>query len=152
MLTCAITGERRPSILWKRNHQNLNSLNLEDINVRVASNSFFCKNSFAHGILKKTVYLCYFLYFNAEFMWVCNMEMHKSFTSRKKSCVVRATKKKKESWEFCLYNCVAEGSNFLQSVALLKALKALPAVEATDAAQCLCDLSQREKQDEQVTC
>uniref|UniRef100_A0A8C7ZI35 Follistatin-like 5 n=1 Tax=Oryzias sinensis TaxID=183150 RepID=A0A8C7ZI35_9TELE len=32
VLTCAITGERRPSILWKRNHQNLNSLNLEDIN------------------------------------------------------------------------------------------------------------------------
>lgn len=95
VLTCAITGERRPSILWKRNHQNLNSLNLEDINVRVASNSFFCKNSFAHGMLKKTVYLCYFLYFNAEFMWVCNMEMHKSFTSRKKSCVVRATKKKR---------------------------------------------------------
>lgn len=34
VLTCAITGERRPPILWKRNHQYLNSLNLEDINVR----------------------------------------------------------------------------------------------------------------------
>uniref|UniRef100_A0A1A8C6L8 Follistatin-like 5 n=1 Tax=Nothobranchius kadleci TaxID=1051664 RepID=A0A1A8C6L8_NOTKA len=33
VLTCAITGERRPPILWKRNHQNLNSLNLEDINI-----------------------------------------------------------------------------------------------------------------------
>ncbi|KAA8588628.1 hypothetical protein FQN60_009973 [Etheostoma spectabile] len=32
VLTCAITGERRPPILWKRNHQYLNSLNLEDIN------------------------------------------------------------------------------------------------------------------------
>lgn len=34
VLTCAITGERRPPILWKRNGQYLNSLNLEDINVR----------------------------------------------------------------------------------------------------------------------
>ncbi|KAG7240938.1 hypothetical protein INR49_026194 [Caranx melampygus] len=33
VLTCAITGERRPPILWKRNHQYLNSLNLEDINI-----------------------------------------------------------------------------------------------------------------------
>uniref|UniRef100_A0A3B4TZC3 Follistatin-like 5 n=1 Tax=Seriola dumerili TaxID=41447 RepID=A0A3B4TZC3_SERDU len=32
VLTCAITGERRPPIQWKRNHQYLNSLNLEDIN------------------------------------------------------------------------------------------------------------------------
>ncbi|XP_010793869.1 follistatin-related protein 5 [Notothenia coriiceps] len=32
VLTCAITGERRPPILWKRNHQYLNSLNLADIN------------------------------------------------------------------------------------------------------------------------
>ncbi|CAB1423718.1 unnamed protein product [Pleuronectes platessa] len=32
VLTCAITGERRPPILWKRNDQYLNSLNLEDIN------------------------------------------------------------------------------------------------------------------------
>uniref|UniRef100_A0A8C2ZB79 Follistatin-like 5 n=1 Tax=Cyclopterus lumpus TaxID=8103 RepID=A0A8C2ZB79_CYCLU len=32
VLTCAITGERRPPILWKRNNQYLNSLNLEDIN------------------------------------------------------------------------------------------------------------------------
>lgn len=34
VLTCAIAGERRPPVLWKRNHQYLNSLNLEDINVR----------------------------------------------------------------------------------------------------------------------
>ncbi|KAF3694180.1 Follistatin-related protein 5 Follistatin-like protein 5 Precursor [Channa argus] len=33
VLTCAITGERRPPILWKRNHQYLNSLNLEDLNI-----------------------------------------------------------------------------------------------------------------------
>ncbi|XP_034454238.1 follistatin-related protein 5 isoform X2 [Hippoglossus hippoglossus] len=33
VLTCAITGERRPPILWKRNDQYLNSLNLEDINI-----------------------------------------------------------------------------------------------------------------------
>ncbi|XP_047209731.1 follistatin-related protein 5 isoform X1 [Girardinichthys multiradiatus] len=33
VLTCAITGERRPPILWKRNHQYLNSLNLEDLSV-----------------------------------------------------------------------------------------------------------------------
>ncbi|KAI9521438.1 Follistatin- protein 5 [Dissostichus eleginoides] len=33
VLTCAITGERRPPILWKRNHQYLNSLNLADINI-----------------------------------------------------------------------------------------------------------------------
>uniref|UniRef100_A0A672FR27 Follistatin-like 5 n=1 Tax=Salarias fasciatus TaxID=181472 RepID=A0A672FR27_SALFA len=32
VLTCAIAGERRPPILWKRNHQYLNSLNLEDMN------------------------------------------------------------------------------------------------------------------------
>uniref|UniRef100_A0A665U9U9 Follistatin-like 5 n=1 Tax=Echeneis naucrates TaxID=173247 RepID=A0A665U9U9_ECHNA len=32
VLTCAITGEHRPPILWERNHQYLNSLNLEDIN------------------------------------------------------------------------------------------------------------------------
>ena len=34
VLTCAIAGEQRPPILWKRNNQHLNSLNLEDINVR----------------------------------------------------------------------------------------------------------------------
>ncbi|XP_017272968.1 follistatin-related protein 5 isoform X1 [Kryptolebias marmoratus] len=34
VLTCAITGERRPPILWKRNDQYLNSLNLEDINIQ----------------------------------------------------------------------------------------------------------------------
>ncbi|XP_068571321.1 follistatin-related protein 5 [Cebidichthys violaceus] len=33
VLTCAIAGERRPPILWKRNRQYLNSLNLEDINI-----------------------------------------------------------------------------------------------------------------------
>uniref|UniRef100_A0A3P8UUM9 Follistatin-like 5 n=1 Tax=Cynoglossus semilaevis TaxID=244447 RepID=A0A3P8UUM9_CYNSE len=32
VLTCAITGDQRPPILWKRNGQYLNSLNLEDIN------------------------------------------------------------------------------------------------------------------------
>uniref|UniRef100_A0A3P9NNK8 Follistatin-like 5 n=1 Tax=Poecilia reticulata TaxID=8081 RepID=A0A3P9NNK8_POERE len=32
VMTCAITGERRPPILWKRNNQYLNSLNLEDLN------------------------------------------------------------------------------------------------------------------------
>ncbi|XP_035506182.2 follistatin-related protein 5 isoform X1 [Scophthalmus maximus] len=32
VLTCAIAGERRPPILWKRNDQYLNPLNLEDIN------------------------------------------------------------------------------------------------------------------------
>ncbi|XP_056133882.1 follistatin-related protein 5 [Lampris incognitus] len=32
VLTCAIAGEQRPPILWKRNNQLLNSLNLEDIN------------------------------------------------------------------------------------------------------------------------
>ncbi|XP_054648998.1 follistatin-related protein 5 isoform X2 [Dunckerocampus dactyliophorus] len=32
VLTCAITGERRPPILWRRNRQYLNSLNLDDIN------------------------------------------------------------------------------------------------------------------------
>ncbi|KAI4819231.1 hypothetical protein KUCAC02_004487, partial [Chaenocephalus aceratus] len=32
VLTCAIAGERRPPILWKRNHQYLTSLNLADIN------------------------------------------------------------------------------------------------------------------------
>uniref|UniRef100_A0A8C5GBB9 Follistatin-like 5 n=1 Tax=Gouania willdenowi TaxID=441366 RepID=A0A8C5GBB9_GOUWI len=32
VFTCAITGEERPPIIWKRNHQNLNVLNLEDIN------------------------------------------------------------------------------------------------------------------------
>ncbi|XP_051915285.1 follistatin-related protein 5 [Hippocampus zosterae] len=32
VLTCAITGERRPPILWKRNNQYLNALNLNDIN------------------------------------------------------------------------------------------------------------------------
>ncbi|XP_061747730.1 follistatin-related protein 5 isoform X2 [Nerophis ophidion] len=32
VLTCAITGPRRPPILWSRNRQNLNALNLEDIN------------------------------------------------------------------------------------------------------------------------
>ncbi|XP_061642839.1 follistatin-related protein 5 isoform X3 [Phyllopteryx taeniolatus] len=31
-LTCAITGQRRPPILWKRNNQYLNALNLDDIN------------------------------------------------------------------------------------------------------------------------
>lgn len=31
VLTCAISGERRPSILWTRNQQNLNVLNLEDM-------------------------------------------------------------------------------------------------------------------------
>lgn len=36
VLTCAITGEGRPPIVWKRNHQSLNALNLEDINVRAA--------------------------------------------------------------------------------------------------------------------
>lgn len=40
VLTCAIAGEQRPPILWKRNHQYLNSLNLEDINVRVWLSSF----------------------------------------------------------------------------------------------------------------
>ncbi|PWA18738.1 hypothetical protein CCH79_00005558 [Gambusia affinis] len=33
VMTCAITGERRPPILWKRNNQYLNSLNLEDLNI-----------------------------------------------------------------------------------------------------------------------
>lgn len=32
VLTCDITGEQRPPIIWKRNNQVLNSLNLEDIN------------------------------------------------------------------------------------------------------------------------
>uniref|UniRef100_A0A3B5MFR3 Follistatin-like 5 n=1 Tax=Xiphophorus couchianus TaxID=32473 RepID=A0A3B5MFR3_9TELE len=32
VMTCAITGERRPPILWKRNNQYLNPLNLEDLN------------------------------------------------------------------------------------------------------------------------
>uniref|UniRef100_A0A8C6WQ78 Follistatin-like 5 n=1 Tax=Neogobius melanostomus TaxID=47308 RepID=A0A8C6WQ78_9GOBI len=32
VLTCAISGEHRPPILWKRNQQYLNALNLEDIN------------------------------------------------------------------------------------------------------------------------
>lgn len=36
VLTCAITGDHRPPILWKRNHQYLNSLNLEDLNVRTS--------------------------------------------------------------------------------------------------------------------
>lgn len=40
VLTCAIAGEQRPPILWKRNHQYLNSLNLEDINVRGWLSSF----------------------------------------------------------------------------------------------------------------
>lgn len=39
VLTCGITGENRPPILWKRNHQYLNSLNLEDINVRAIHQS-----------------------------------------------------------------------------------------------------------------
>lgn len=34
VLTCAITGQSRPPILWKKNNHYLNSLNLEDINVR----------------------------------------------------------------------------------------------------------------------
>lgn len=33
VLTCAIVGQARPPILWKRNNHYLNSLNLEDINV-----------------------------------------------------------------------------------------------------------------------
>ncbi|XP_057706023.1 follistatin-related protein 5 [Corythoichthys intestinalis] len=32
VLICAITGQRRPPILWKRNSQYLNALNLDDIN------------------------------------------------------------------------------------------------------------------------
>ncbi|CAG04646.1 unnamed protein product, partial [Tetraodon nigroviridis] len=32
VLTCAIVGQARPPILWKRNNHYLNSLNLEDIN------------------------------------------------------------------------------------------------------------------------
>uniref|UniRef100_A0A8C8K6L6 Follistatin-related protein 5 n=1 Tax=Oncorhynchus tshawytscha TaxID=74940 RepID=A0A8C8K6L6_ONCTS len=32
VLTCAIKGEQRPPIIWKRNNQVLNSLDLEDIN------------------------------------------------------------------------------------------------------------------------
>uniref|UniRef100_A0AAZ3QUY5 Follistatin-related protein 5 n=1 Tax=Oncorhynchus tshawytscha TaxID=74940 RepID=A0AAZ3QUY5_ONCTS len=32
ILTCAITGEQRPPIIWKRNNQVLNLLDLEDIN------------------------------------------------------------------------------------------------------------------------
>ncbi|XP_067103724.1 follistatin-related protein 5 [Osmerus mordax] len=32
VLTCAITGEHRPPIMWKRNDQVLNTLDLEDIN------------------------------------------------------------------------------------------------------------------------
>uniref|UniRef100_A0A674MJ52 Follistatin-like 5 n=1 Tax=Takifugu rubripes TaxID=31033 RepID=A0A674MJ52_TAKRU len=32
VLTCAITGHSRPPILWKKNNNYLNSLNLEDIN------------------------------------------------------------------------------------------------------------------------
>lgn len=39
VLTCGIMGENRPPILWKRNHQYLNSLNLEDINVRTGCSS-----------------------------------------------------------------------------------------------------------------
>lgn len=39
VLTCGITGENRPPILWKRNNQHLNSLNLEDINVSVGRQS-----------------------------------------------------------------------------------------------------------------
>lgn len=34
VLTCAISGQSRPPILWKKNNHYLNSLNLEDINVR----------------------------------------------------------------------------------------------------------------------
>ncbi|XP_029703296.1 follistatin-related protein 5 isoform X3 [Takifugu rubripes] len=33
VLTCAITGHSRPPILWKKNNNYLNSLNLEDINI-----------------------------------------------------------------------------------------------------------------------
>eukprot|EP00063_Salmo_salar_P079890 XP_014054725.1 PREDICTED: follistatin-related protein 5-like isoform X1 [Salmo salar] len=33
VLTCAIKGEQRPPIIWKRNNQVLNSLDLEDINI-----------------------------------------------------------------------------------------------------------------------
>ncbi|XP_077465230.1 follistatin-related protein 5 [Stigmatopora argus] len=32
VLICAITGQHRPPILWKRNNQHLNALNLDDIN------------------------------------------------------------------------------------------------------------------------
>ncbi|XP_076850617.1 follistatin-related protein 5 isoform X2 [Brachyhypopomus gauderio] len=32
VLTCAITGEHRPSIIWRRNNHTLNQLHLEDIN------------------------------------------------------------------------------------------------------------------------
>lgn len=39
VLTCGIMGESRPPILWKRNRQYLNSLNLEDINVRAGRSS-----------------------------------------------------------------------------------------------------------------
>lgn len=39
VLTCSITGENRPPILWRRSHQYLNSLNLEDINVRAIRQS-----------------------------------------------------------------------------------------------------------------
>ncbi|KAF7707025.1 follistatin-related protein 5 isoform X1 [Silurus meridionalis] len=33
VLTCAITGERRPPIIWRRNNHTLNSLQLEDISI-----------------------------------------------------------------------------------------------------------------------
>lgn len=33
VLTCTITGERRPPIIWRRNNHTLNTLQLEDISV-----------------------------------------------------------------------------------------------------------------------
>lgn len=48
VLTCAITGDQRPPILWKRNGQYLNSLNLEDINVRTHLSLSFTANTKIH--------------------------------------------------------------------------------------------------------
>ncbi|GAA6065373.1 follistatin-related protein 5 isoform X1, partial [Tachysurus ichikawai] len=33
VLTCAIAGERRPPIIWRRNNHTLNTLQLEDISI-----------------------------------------------------------------------------------------------------------------------
>ncbi|KAM9832922.1 follistatin-related protein 5 isoform 1-T2 [Syngnathus typhle] len=49
VLICAITGQRRPPILWKRHNQYLNALNLDDINDFGDDGSlYFTKVSAAH--------------------------------------------------------------------------------------------------------
>ena len=37
VLTCGVTGEGRPPIMWTRHRQLLNVLNLEDISVRTTA-------------------------------------------------------------------------------------------------------------------